>query len=100
MFYSSRAAAYISLKEFTKAIQDARRTIAIRPKWAKGHARLAAAHFALQDYSEVSFQGSMLDKLWLLVSVLCACMLHARAQEAELAVVGQRIISKGERARA
>ena len=55
MFYSNRAAAYISLKEFTKAIQDARRTIAIRPKWAKGHARLAAAHFALQDYSEVCY---------------------------------------------
>lgn len=55
VFYSNRAAAYISLKEFTKAIQDARRTIAIRPKWAKGHARLAAAHFALQDYSEVSY---------------------------------------------
>ena len=54
MFYSNRAAAYISLQEFTKAIQDARRTIAIKPKWAKGHARLAAAHFALQDYSEVS----------------------------------------------
>lgn len=54
MFYSNRAAAYISLKEFTKAIQDARRAIAIKPKWAKGHSRLAAAYFALQDYSEVS----------------------------------------------
>lgn len=43
----------MSLKEYTKAIQDARRVIAIRPKWAKGHSRLAAAHFALQDYSEV-----------------------------------------------
>ena len=42
------------MKQYTKAIQDARRVIAIRPKWAKGHARLAAAHFALQDYSEVS----------------------------------------------
>ena len=54
VYYSNRAAAYISLKQYTKAIQDARRVIAIRPKWAKGHARLAAAHFALQDYSEVS----------------------------------------------
>lgn len=52
VYYSNRAAAYISLKQYTKAIQDARRVIAIRPKWAKGHARLAAAHFALQDYSE------------------------------------------------
>ena len=53
MYYSNRAAAYISLKQYIKAIQDARRAIAIRPKWAKGHARLAAAHFALQDWSEV-----------------------------------------------
>lgn len=52
VFYSNRAAAYISLKKFTKAIQDARRTIAIKPKWAKGYARLGAAHFALQDFSE------------------------------------------------
>lgn len=52
IYYSNRAAAYMSLKEYTKAIQDARRVIAIRPKWAKGHSRLAAAHFALQDYSE------------------------------------------------
>ena len=53
VFFSNRAAAYTSLNDYSKAIQDARRVIAIKPRWAKGHSRLAAAHFALQDYSEV-----------------------------------------------
>lgn len=54
VFFSNRAAAYTSLKDYHKAILDARRVIAIKPKWAKGHSRLGAAHFALQDFSEVS----------------------------------------------
>lgn len=53
VYFSNRAAAHTSLKDYGKAIIDARRVIAIKPRWAKGHSRLAAAHFALQDYSEV-----------------------------------------------
>lgn len=55
----------MSLKDYGKAILDARRVIAIKPKWAKGHSRLAAAHFALQDYSEVR------------QIILCACLSFA-----------------------
>ena len=60
VFFSNRAAAFLSAKQYVKALQDARRVIALKPKWAKGHARLAAAHFAMQDFSEVGTNDNLL----------------------------------------
>ena len=53
MYYSNRAAAYTSLRRFPAAIADAHKVIELRPKWVKGYARLAAAHFGNEDFSEV-----------------------------------------------
>jgi small glutamine-rich tetratricopeptide repeat-containing protein alpha len=43
IYYSNRAAAYLSLKEWASAEDDARQSTAISPTWAKGWARLGSA---------------------------------------------------------
>ena len=53
MYYSNRAAALTSLKRFGEAVRDAKRVVELKPRWAKGYARLGAAHFGLEEYSEV-----------------------------------------------
>lgn len=55
VFYSNRAAAYHALKQHRRAAADARRVVSLDANWVKGWARLAAAHFALEEWSEVSF---------------------------------------------
>ena len=60
VFYSNRAATYHALKQFRKAVADAKQVVALDAKWVKGWSRLAAAHFALEEWSEVfhSFTSS------------------------------------------
>lgn len=45
--YSNRSAAYASMKQFDKALEDAHKTVEINPTWAKGYSRVAAAEFGL-----------------------------------------------------
>lgn len=49
VLFSNRSAAYASLKKFNDALSDAQKTVEINPTWAKGHSRVAAAYFGLND---------------------------------------------------
>jgi len=44
IYYSNRAAAYTSCSLIEQAIADAKKTIELQPKWAKGYSRLGAAY--------------------------------------------------------
>lgn len=50
IFYSNRAAASLSLKRYTEAVDDARRSIALQPTFGKAHARLGQALYFERDY--------------------------------------------------
>ena len=43
VYYSNRAAAYLSLTRFSDAEKDARRVVELKPSWVKGYARLGAS---------------------------------------------------------
>ncbi|RCK65206.1 Heat shock protein STI1 [Candida viswanathii] len=47
VLYSNRSGSYASLKNFTKALDDAEEVIKIDPTWPKGYTRLATAQFGL-----------------------------------------------------
>jgi tetratricopeptide (TPR) repeat protein len=53
IYYSNRAAAHTGLKDYRAAARDAARCTQLRPQWAKGWSRLGAAHFGLEEFSEV-----------------------------------------------
>mmetsp|Transcript_37382 Transcript_37382/g.60849 ORF Transcript_37382/g.60849 Transcript_37382/m.60849 type:complete len:633 (+) Transcript_37382:44-1942(+) len=46
---SNRAAAYVRLKEYGKAIEDARECIRLKPQWGKGYFRLAVCMHAMGE---------------------------------------------------
>ena len=54
VFYSNRAAAYFSLKEFRLSAEDAKQVVILDKKWVKGWSRLGAALSAMEEWSEVS----------------------------------------------
>lgn len=43
VLYSNRSAAFASLKQWTSAIEDGKKTTELRPEWGKGWSRLGAA---------------------------------------------------------
>ena len=43
VLYSNRSGAYASLKDFQSALDDAEKTIEIKPEWAKGWGRKGSA---------------------------------------------------------
>ena len=43
VFYSNRSAAYAALNDFDAALNDAEKTVTIKPDWVKGHSRKGAA---------------------------------------------------------
>ena len=43
VFFSNRSAALTKLRRFAEALSDAEAAVALRPAWAKGHARCGAA---------------------------------------------------------
>lgn len=52
IYYSNRSAAYLSAGQATPALADANKCIELNDKWAKGYARLGAAHFFIRNYSK------------------------------------------------
>jgi tetratricopeptide (TPR) repeat protein len=50
VYYSNRAAALVSMKRFTEAVQDSERSLALKPDYGKAHARLGLAHFLMGNY--------------------------------------------------
>lgn len=52
VYYSNRAAALVSLKQFEKAILDSERSLALQPEYGKAHARLGLAHFLMGNYRQ------------------------------------------------
>lgn len=52
MYFSNRSAAYSQLKKYDLSLRDAKSAIRLKPKWVKGWARLASAHFGLEEYPE------------------------------------------------
>lgn len=61
MYYSNRSAAYCSLKRYRDALLDAQRVVALKPRWIKGHARVGAAHFGLEEYEDAAeaYRGAL-----------------------------------------
>lgn len=54
MYHSNRSAAHASCANFEAALTDAQQAIALKPRWAKAHARAGAAFLGLKLYSEAS----------------------------------------------
>lgn len=52
VYFSNRAASLLSMKMFSEAILDSERSLALKPDYAKAHARLGLAHFLLGDYRQ------------------------------------------------
>ena len=54
IYHSNRAAAHTALKNFDGALSDGKEVVRLRPQWAKGWARIAAAQFGLEEFQEVA----------------------------------------------
>ena len=54
IYFSNRAAAHTALKNFSGALSDGKEVVRLRPQWAKGWARIAAAQFGLEEFQEVT----------------------------------------------
>lgn len=52
VLYSNRSAAKASLKDYTGALEDAKKCVELSPAWAKGYSRLGAAHHGLEQWDE------------------------------------------------
>ena len=52
VYFSNRSASYLSMKRFEEAIRDSERSLALKPDYAKAHARLGLAQFLLGRYAE------------------------------------------------
>lgn len=52
VFFSNRSGSYLSIKDYTNAIADAEKCIALKSSFSKGYSRLGAAHFAAGNFTE------------------------------------------------
>ena len=52
VLYSNRSAAKASCKRFTEALEDAKKTVELKPDWPKGYSRLGAANVGLGNMGE------------------------------------------------
>ena len=48
-YYDNRSAAYVRLNDYGKALEDARKSVQIDPKFIKGHMRIAKCHCAMGE---------------------------------------------------
>lgn len=48
---SNRSAAYASLHQYSLALEDAKKTVELKPDWPKGYSRLGAAYMGLKDFA-------------------------------------------------
>ena len=74
VYYSNRSAALAALKRFHEALGDARAVVRLKPRWAKGWARLGAAHMGLEDFGEV---GCALQACMVQQACYCQCDMAA-----------------------
>jgi L1 cell adhesion molecule like protein len=51
VLFSNRSATYTLMKEYPKAVFDAKRCITIKPKWAKGYVRLGTALLRSKNFT-------------------------------------------------
>ena len=63
VYYSNRAAALLSMRNFMEAVWDAERSIKLKPEYPKAHARLGLAKFLLGSYQEAADAYVMAVKL-------------------------------------
>jgi len=54
VYFSNRAAALLSVRKFRDAVLDSERSLALKPDYAKAHARLGLAYFLLGEYKEAT----------------------------------------------
>jgi stress-induced-phosphoprotein 1 len=52
VFYSNRSAAYASMKNFEKALEDGKKCVELEPSFAKGYGRAGAAFHGMGQYEE------------------------------------------------
>merc|ERR1711998_456758 len=65
IFYSNRAAAYMAMEQYDKALADADDCIRLQPNWAKGYSRRGAALFRMEKLGparDAFEKGLELDK--------------------------------------
>ncbi|CAH8382381.1 unnamed protein product [Eruca vesicaria subsp. sativa] len=52
LLFSNRSAAHASLRNYTDALSDAKKTVELKPDWSKGYISLGAAHLGLNHFKE------------------------------------------------
>jgi stress-induced-phosphoprotein 1 len=52
VLYSNRSAAHAKANEWDKALEDAKKTVEVNPKWARGYSRMGAAYHGLAEFDE------------------------------------------------
>ena len=57
VYFSNRAAALLSMKSFEEATRDSERSLALKPDYAKAHARLGLAQFLLGLFDDAVEAG-------------------------------------------
>lgn len=63
IYFSNRAAAYLSMRQFREAVWDSERSLALKPNYPKAHARLGLALFLLKEYKEAAEAYAVAVKL-------------------------------------
>jgi tetratricopeptide (TPR) repeat protein len=63
VYFSNRAAALLSMRNFNEAVWDAERSIALNPNYSKAYARLGLAHFLLERYQDAVDSYTLAIKL-------------------------------------
>ncbi|KAL4437043.1 hypothetical protein ABPG75_004182 [Micractinium tetrahymenae] len=54
VLYSNRSASHASMGSYAPALEDAKKTVELKPDWAKGYSRLGAAHYGLRHWDEAA----------------------------------------------
>ena len=57
VLHSNIAACHLHLQDPCKAVEEAQKAVALKPRWAKAHVRLASAYSSLGDHSNQACQS-------------------------------------------